>query len=52
MIDQAVQIYNNRRRHRSLDMTTPEYAHLNKKHKYKEYKSKIGRNVDKFEKIP
>ncbi len=52
MIDQAVHIYNNRRRHRSLDMATPEYAHLNKKHKYKEYKSKIGGNVDKVEKIP
>jgi transposase InsO family protein len=40
MIKQAVEIYNNQRRHTSLDMKTPAWAHLNQKHKYKSYRSK------------
>ena len=38
MIKQAVQIYNNQRRHTSLEMKTPAYAHLNQKHEYKSYR--------------
>lgn len=38
MIKQAVQIYNNLRRHTSLEMKTPAYAHLNQKHEYKSYR--------------
>lgn len=38
MIRQAVEIYNNQRRHNSLQMKTPQYAHLNQKHLYKSYR--------------
>lgn len=38
MIKQAIQIYNNQRRHASLEMKTPMYAHLNQKHEYKSYR--------------
>ncbi len=37
MIKQAVNTYNNERRHYSLDMKTPEFAHKNQMHKYKFY---------------
>ena len=43
MVKQAVEIYNNQRRHCSLGMKTPEFAHLNQTHKYKSYKkNEIG----------
>ena len=38
MVKQAIQIYNNQRRHYSLNMKTPEFAHQNQQHKYKSYK--------------
>ena len=38
MVKQAVDIYNNERIHYSLDMNTPEFAHINQTHKYKSYK--------------
>ena len=38
MVKLAVEIYNNNRRHYSLNMKTPEFAHLNQQHKYKSYK--------------
>ena len=38
MVKQAIEIYNNHRRHYSLNMKTPEFAHLNQQHKYKSYK--------------
>ena len=38
MVKQAVDIYNKQRRHYSLEMKTPEFAHLNQIHKYKSYK--------------
>lgn len=38
MVKQAVEIYNNERLHLSLDMQTPEFAHINQKHEYKSYK--------------
>lgn len=40
MVKQAVDIYNKQRRHYSLGMKTPEFAHLNQIHKYKSYKKK------------
>jgi len=56
MLKQAVDIYNNQRRHRSLQMATPSFAHTNQTHSYKSYSNKhkkaATRNVDKFEKIP
>lgn len=45
MVKQAIEIYNNNRRHYSLKMKTPEFAHQNQIHKYKSYKknkTKIG----------
>jgi len=47
MLSQAVEIYNNERRHRSLEMQTPSYAHTHQKHTYRSYKKKAARNVDK-----
>lgn len=47
MIHQAVAIYNNERRHRSIQMQTPSTAHTNQKHTYLSYKKKTARNVDK-----
>ena len=40
MIKQAIQIYNNERRHCSLEMKTPQFAHENQIHKYKSYEKK------------
>lgn len=43
MVDQAVRHYNGMRRHRSLEMVTPDQAHLLQKHKYASYgKTKIA----------
>ena len=51
MIKEAVDIYNNKRRHRSLQMQTPAFAHINQQHPYKSYRKKpkiqFDRNVDK-----
>lgn len=52
MLKQAVDIYNNHRRHRSLGMETPSFAHTHQLHSYKSYKYIADRNVDKSEKIP
>jgi putative transposase len=40
MVKQAVDIYNNERRHCSLNMQTPTFAHNNQIHTYKSYKKK------------
>ena len=40
MLKQAVEIYNNERRHCSLEMQTPDFAHTHQQHQYKEYKKK------------
>ena len=40
MVKHAVDIYNKQRRHYSLEIKTPEFAHLNQIHKYKSYKKK------------
>lgn len=44
MVKQAVDTYNNQRLHFSLNMNTPQYAHVNQKHKYKSYKKQITKN--------
>ncbi len=38
MLKEAVQVYNNERRHCSLQMQTPNFAHTHQKHQYKSYK--------------
>jgi len=38
MVNQAVEIYNNKRRHWSLNLTTPSEAHRKQKHQYVSYK--------------
>lgn len=38
MVKQSVEIYNNLRRHYSLNMKTPEFAHQNQTHKYRSYR--------------
>ena len=40
MLRQAVEIYNNERRHCSLQMQTPNFAHTHQQHPYREYKRK------------
>jgi putative transposase len=40
MLKEAVQVYNNERRHCSIEMQTPSYAHTHQKHQYKSYKKK------------
>jgi putative transposase len=51
MLTKAVDLYNNQRRHRSIQMQTPGNAHKQQKHTYLSYKrnpkSKAARNVDK-----
>ncbi len=42
MIQEAVNIYNTERRHRSLQMNTPAYAHTNQQHQYKSYKVQVA----------
>ncbi len=38
MLNEAVEVYNNERRHCSLQMQTPSFAHAHRKHQYKSYK--------------
>jgi putative transposase len=38
MVKEAVAIYNNERRHRSLEMKTPGFAHVHQTHTYKSYR--------------
>lgn len=41
MVDEAISIYNNKRRHCSLELQTPAYAHQNEQHQYKKYGLKV-----------
>lgn len=43
IVKEAVTIYNNERRHCSLEMQTPKFAHINARHKYKSYKKSYDR---------
>ena len=51
MLQESVEVYNNERRHCSLQMQTPNFAHTNQLHPYKSYKkipkTKEARDVDK-----
>lgn len=38
MVDEAVHLYNSKRLHRSLDMETPNEAHIKQNHKYAKYR--------------
>ena len=38
MLKEAVEVYNNERRHCSLQMKTPNFAHTNQRHQYKSYR--------------
>lgn len=40
MLKESVEIYNNERRHCSIEMKTPNFAHTNQTHPYKSYKKK------------
>ncbi len=42
MVAEAVHIYNNQRRHCSLEMNTPAFAHTHQKHDYKSYKKLVA----------
>ena len=48
MLKQAVDIYNNQRRHRSLEMKTPSFQHTNQMHLYRSYatKNKIKKEIE------
>ena len=48
MLKQAVEIYNNERRHCSLNMQTPAYAHTYQQHKYKSYKKQQLNSAQKM----
>ena len=45
MIKQAIDIYNSKRRHYSLQMKTPNFAHINQEHEYVSYKRGIDHRV-------
>lgn len=52
MLKESVDIYNNERRHCSLGMQTPNFAHIHQEHKHVFYRKKRrSRNVDKVQKI-
>ena len=38
MLKESVDVYNNERRHCSLEMQTPDFAHTNQTHQYKSYR--------------
>ncbi len=40
MLSESVRIYNHERRHRSLEIKTPAFAHTHQKHLYTSYKKK------------
>ncbi|MBS1744938.1 MAG: IS3 family transposase [Bacteroidetes bacterium] len=48
MLAQAVEIYNNERRHCSLNMQTPAFAHTYQQHKYKSYKKQQPNSAQKM----
>jgi transposase InsO family protein len=48
MLKQAVKIYNSERRHCSLDMQTPVFAHTHQQHTYKSYKKQKPNSVQKM----
>jgi putative transposase len=45
MITLSVNIYNSKRRHYSLNLKTPNFAHINQKHDYLSYKRGVDKRV-------
>ena len=45
MMVQAVGVYNNKRRHYSLQMQTPNFAHTQQKHQYVSYKRGLDERI-------
>lgn len=45
MMDKAVSIYNKKRRHYSLKMQTPNFAHTNQEHDYVSYKRGLDKRI-------
>ena len=45
MLKESVEVYNNERRHCSLEMKTPDFAHTNQTHQYKSYSKKQSKPV-------
>lgn len=45
MIEQSVKIYNSKRRHWSLQLKTPNFAHINQQHEYVSYKRGVDERV-------
>jgi putative transposase len=45
MITQAVEIYNSKRRHYSLNLKTPNFAHTDQKHDYVSYKRGVDKRI-------
>ena len=45
MVEQAVEIYNTKRRHWSLNLKTPNFAHIEQKHDYISYKRGVDKRV-------
>ena len=45
MMSQAVRIYNEKRRHYSLKMQTPNFAHVNQRHDYVSYKRGLDERI-------
>lgn len=45
MMDKAVSIYNKKRRHYSLKMQTPNFAHTNQEHDYVSYKRGVDERI-------
>jgi putative transposase len=42
MVKQTIEVYNNERRHCSIQMLTPSIAHTNQMHSYKSYKRRLS----------
>ena len=42
MVNQSIALYNKERRHCSLEMQTPAFAHRHQQHQYKSYKKLIA----------
>lgn len=46
MVETSVKVYNEERRHRSLGMRTPAYAHVHQEHEYLSYRKKLKQGGD------
>ena len=46
MVDQALEIYKNKRSHWSLNLKTPGFAHIDQQHDYVPYKRAVDKRVN------